>query len=87
MKLTKDIKLEDIGYKLQLEDYNWWNMMFYDVDRLIEKWPNYMTDWIVFLDLWIWKNEPLSEQTDDCIDLVFNTLCPEWLEEDRDIQI
>ena len=84
MELTKADKLEDIWIKLCFDDNNWWNMMFYDVDRLIKKWPNYFKDWIPFLDLWIDKELPLFEQSDDCIDLVFNTLCPEWIENERD---
>ena len=49
-------------------------IMIWTCDKLIEKWPNYFDDWITILDLWIEKELPIEEQSEQAISYVYNLL-------------
>lgn len=49
-------------------------VMIWNCDKLIEKWPDYFNEWNIILDLWIKKEEPLDKQNDKCIQYVYNLI-------------
>jgi len=52
----------------------WHDVMLWNCDKLIEKWPDYFDDWNNILDLWIKKEKPIEEQSEDTIKYVFDLL-------------
>lgn len=52
----------------------WHPVMIWRMDILIEKWPNYFDEWNEILDLWEKKDEPIENQSEDCITYIYSLI-------------
>lgn len=53
-------------------------VMIWRCDLLIEKWPDYFDEWILILDLWEDKDKPIENQSERCIDHIYNLTLVSW---------
>lgn len=56
----------------------WHPVMIWRCDLLIEKWPDYFDEWILILDLWEDKDKPIENQSERCIDHIYNLILVSW---------
>lgn len=56
----------------------WHPVMIWRCDLLIEKWPDYFDEWILILDLWEDKDKPIENQSERCIDHIYNLTLVSW---------
>lgn len=69
--------LDSITHKW-LFDIIWHPVMIWRCDLLIEKWPDYFDEWILILDLWEDKDKPIENQSERCIDHIYNLTLVSW---------